>query len=259
VEIPVRYPRIRKIVHSTYLDIIGAVLILGVCIYRNFHGTIYSEGEVEFGIKLSDLWEKVTSGYYPLGIMSTIGAVFSMLATRLVSKQNNTGNVLGVVTTVNSGVNDFLFGNASAIITYPITFITHTEAVKRWAGGERIRERDKFYFLIIIVSMFVAFGLVFLGAYLFGGKTDTSFLLVVSLAFGISLGGTTSNAFKYQETWVNWIVYNCVQLVKNGMLLNLANVVKYIFYLFNAALTLVDWKFNGDRTDLKLSDNEGNL
>ncbi len=240
------FPRLRSIVHSTFLDVLGAALILGVCIYRNFHGTVYQGGEVKFGVPFAELWDTVLAGAYPLGILSTLGAVFSMLATRFTSKQNNVGNMIGVATTVNSGANDFLFGNASAIITYPITFLTHSLAVKRWAGGEKIREKDSFYYLIISISMVIAFALVFLGAYLFGGKTDTVFLLVVALTFGISLGATTSNAFKYQETWANWMIYNIIQLIKNSMLMNLANVIKYIFYLFNAALTFIDWKYNGD-------------
>lgn len=242
-----RFPSVSKIVKSTWLDIVGAILIFGVCYWRNFHGTIYQGGEVQFGIPFNELWGYIKNGAYPLGVMSTAGAIFSMLATRFVSKQSNVGNAIGIVTTVNSGGNDFLFGNASAIITYPITFLTHSLAFKRWRDGEKIRKRDRFYWVSISVAMIIAFTLVHLGAYLFGGKTDSSFLLIVSVAFGISLGATFSNAFKYQETWVNWMVYNIIQLVKNSMLLNLANVVKYIFYLFNASLTYIDWRWNGDR------------
>lgn len=241
-----RFPIIREIVQSNYLDVIGAMLILGVCFSRNFQGTIYFEGQVQFGKPFSEIWDYVQKGAFPIGLLSIVGAVFSMLATRFVSKQKNTGNFIGILTTINSGVLDFLFGNRSAVITYPVTFVTHSLAYKRWADGEKIKPLDKYYLGIIIAGMIVAFILVQLGAYLFGGKTDAAFLLVVSLSFGLSLGGTVSNIFKYQETWVNWIVYNTVQIVKNAMIFNIANVVKYVFYLFNAILTLVDWKFNGD-------------
>lgn len=240
-------PILRKLVYSNYVDLFGAALILGVCIWRNFHGTYYSGGEMEFGIPLSELTTKISQGSYPLGIMSTLGAVFSMLATRFTGKQKNSGNMIGIATTVNSGTNDFLFGNHSAIITYPITFISHSLAALNWHKGEKIKQRDSRYYLIVGIGMLVGFGLVYLGAYLFGGKTEHSFLIIVSITFGLSAGATFANIFKYEETWFSWSIYNVVQLIKNSMLMNLANVVKYIFYLFNAAITLFDWKLNGDK------------
>ena len=42
------------------------------------------------------------------------------------------------------------------------------------------------------------------------------------------------------------MIYNVVQLTKNLIQLNIANVAKYIFYMINATVTLFDWKFNGD-------------
>jgi hypothetical protein len=42
------------------------------------------------------------------------------------------------------------------------------------------------------------------------------------------------------------MLYNIVQLAKNAMINNLANVVKYIFYMFNAVITWFDWRLNGD-------------
>ncbi len=243
----VKYPVIRDVVTSTYLDVLGAVLILSICIYKNFHGTIFFEGSIKFGIPFSELMSYVKQGAYPLGILSTVGAVFSMLATRFVSKQKNSGNAIGIVTTVNSGANDFLFGNGSAIITYPITFLVHAFAFRNWATGEKIKPRDKYYYIIIAVGMLVAFSLVYIGAYLFQGRTDSSFLFFVGLTFGLSLGATICNAFKYEETWYSWMIYNIVNLTKNIMQVNIANVVKYVFYLFNAAFALVDWKYNGDR------------
>ncbi len=240
-------PLLRKLVASPYLDLIGAVLVLGVCVVRDFHETIFFQNEIQFGVPFSELLSYIGRGAYPLGILSTIGAIFSLLATRLVGRQRNLGNIFGVVTTINSGWNDFLFGNGSAAITYPVTFFLHTFAVARWAQGERIRKRDRRYYYIVGVGLLLGFALVFLGAKIFGGRLDLGFLSVVSLTFGLSLGANFANALKYEETWLSWIVYNIVQLIKNLMLANLANVVKYIFYLFNAGITLGDWKLNGDR------------
>lgn len=240
-------PILRQLVQSKYLDLFGALLIFGVCYHRNFHQTIFFQGEIQFGIAFKELWTFVQQGAFPLGIFSTAGAVFSLLSTRLVGKQNNWGNFIGILTTINSGVIDFLFGNASAIITYPLTFFIVTFAFTKWQKGELIRKRDTNYYLIIIAGLIIGFALVYLGAYLFGGRTDPTFLIIVSLTFGLSLGANFCNALKYEETWLSWIIYNIVQLTKNTMQMNIANIVKYIFYLFNAFITLFDWKLNGDK------------
>ncbi|MFT6021796.1 MAG: nicotinamide riboside transporter PnuC [Flavobacteriales bacterium] len=237
---------LRQLVHSKYVDLFGALLILGVCLSRSFHETYFFNGEIQFGIPISDLPSFVKQGAFPLGILSTIGAVFSMLATRLTGKQNNWGNIIGLITTVNSGVLDYLFGNGSAVITYPLTFLIFTVAVKNWADGEKIREIDLRYYLIMFAGLVIGFALVHLGAHWFGGKTDTAFLTVVSVTFGISLGANTCNALKYKETWLGWMIYNIVQLIKNTMQMNLANVVKYAFYMGNALVTWLDWRWNGD-------------
>lgn len=239
-------PIIRKIVNSPYLDLFGALLVFGVILYKGFHQTIYFNGEIQFNIPNNELINHFVRGAFPLGIFSTIGAVFSLLSTRLIGKQKNSGNFIGILTTINSGVIDFMFGNASAIITYPITFIIHNFTFFKWAKGTKIRKRDTFYYAIIACGLITGFALVYLGAWIFGGRTDTVFLLSVSIIFGLSLGANFCTAFKYEETWFSWVIYNIVQLYKNILQRNAANVVKYIFYLFNAAVTLVDWKVNRD-------------
>jgi len=238
---------LRELVLSKYLDLFGAALILGVCIYRDFLGTTFENGEINFGVSLSELPQHVRAGAFPLGLVSTIGAVFSLLSTRLVGKQNNWGNIIGVITTITSGSIDYMFGNHSAVITYPVTFMIHNFSVFNWAKGVNIRKRDLLYYLIMGGGILIGFILVYLGAYLFGGISEHGFLITVSLIFGLSLGANYCNALKYEETWLSWIVYNVLQLLKNIRQLNLANIAKYIFYLFNAFITLFDWKLNGDR------------
>jgi len=236
----------RNIVESKSLDIFAAVLILGVCYVRDFQGTIFYQGELQFNIPMKELWSHMLQGAFPLGIFSILAAMFSVLGTRLVGKQNNWGNFIGILTAISSGSIDYLFGNHSAVITYPLTFFISMFAFSKWEKGETIRKRDSFYYAIILGGMIVGFALVHLGAYLFGGNTDPVFLNVVSLVFGLSIGGNVCNVYKYEETWLSWVVYNIVQLIKNFMQLNWANVAKYIFYLFNAFVTLMDWKWNGD-------------
>jgi len=244
----IKVPILRKLVLSKSIDLIGVAIVFGVCIFRNFLGTIYFKGEIIFDIPFLEVCSYVGQGAYPLGILATVGAVFSMLASRLIAKQNNTGNLIGIITTVNSGTNDFLFGNASAIITYPLSFGLNAFAFSKWRKGEKIRDKDAIYFIAFLVGLVIGFTLVYLGAYLFGGKTDNLFLITVAISFGLSIGATFATAFKYEETWFSWILYNIVQLVKNTLQLNIANVVKYIFYLIMATVTLFDWKLNGDKS-----------
>ncbi|HFB99396.1 MAG TPA: hypothetical protein ENJ53_01195 [Phaeodactylibacter sp.] len=242
----IQYPVLRKLVQSKHLDLFAAILIFGVCYYRDFQGTVYFDGKMQFGVPFLELGNYMRQGAFPLGIVSIVAAIFSVLSTRLVGKQNNWGNFIGILTTISAGVIDYLFGNHSAVITYPLTFFINSFAFSNWKKGERIRKRDTYYYLIIGVGILLGFALVYLGAYIFGGRTDAVFLNLVAVVFGLSIGGNMCNAYKYEETWFSWVVYNVVQLIKNGMQLNFANVAKYIFYLFNATVTLMDWKWNGD-------------
>lgn len=242
-----KYPLIRKIVLSSYLDLFGAGLVLAVTIYKGFHQTLYYQGEMLFDTPVSELWSYTMDGAYPLGIFSTIGAVFSLLSARLIGKQNNIGNGIGVATTVNSGINDFLFGNLSAVITYPLTFIINTYCTYNWTTGIKLRERDSYFYWINIGGMVLGYALVYLGFSLFDDKWDWTLFHTVGITFGLSIGGNFSTALKYQETWLSWTIYNVFNLAKNVILGNIANVAKYIFYLFNSIVTLTDWKVNGDR------------
>ncbi len=195
----------------------------------------------------------IDQGAIPIGIFSMLAAVISVLSGRFTAKQNNLGNVLNIVIAVTSGVLDYLFGNHSAVITYPVTFLVASFATYNWSKGIKIREIDAQYYLIIALSLVVAFALVHLGFSLFGGKEGFLFRNSVGLVFGLSLGGTVSNAFKYKETWITWLLYNIVQLTKNYLQMNFANVVKYVFYIISVIITYFDWAFNGDVKSVKVT------
>ncbi|MFV0238255.1 MAG: nicotinamide mononucleotide transporter family protein [Flavobacteriales bacterium] len=237
---------LRQFVQSEYLDIFSAILILGVTLWRGFHRTVYFNETLQFNIPFHELGNYMLKGAFPIGIFSIIGAVFSIMATRLVGKQNNWGNFIAVVTTISSGVIDYMFGNHSAILTYPLTFLIHSFASYNWNQGEKIRKMDFWYAIIVGGGLSISFGIVYLGFYFFGG--NNTLYLWVSLIFGLSIGANIANALKYEETWLSWMIYNFLQLIKAVIQLNLANIVKYVFYLFNALFTFLDWKLNGDIT-----------
>ena len=242
-------PKLRKITHSKYIDVFGAVLILGVCLYRNFHETIYHNGGIQFGIPFSELGDYIAKGAFPLGFLSIAGAMFSLLSTRLMVRQQNFGNVIWIFTTINSGTIDYLLGNTSAILTYPITFGLALLSTKKWYGGERIKKADTLYFALSALAFVVSYSLVYLGFYLFPSATDVVspfFKHSIAIIFGISLIGNVGIAFKYEESFFVWFIYNIMQLLKNALQGNIANVVKYVFYMGNAILTYFDWSINGD-------------
>ena len=87
-----------KIFLSTYLDILGVVLVVGGSFYLGFHKT-----------EINGL---------PIGWFSTIDVAFSMMVTRLVTKRKNTGNLIGLGTAINSAFVDYYLGNEAAILTY---------------------------------------------------------------------------------------------------------------------------------------------
>ena len=123
-------------------------------------------------------------------------------------------------------------------------------ATYRWHKGEKIRKIDSRYFAINAIGIIMGYVLVWLGFQLFGGTESGLLFHSVATTFGLSLGANASNALKYEETWLSWTIYNILNLIKNIALANLANVVKYIFYLVNAVITLLDWKWNGDSPGL---------
>ncbi|MDR2840551.1 MAG: nicotinamide mononucleotide transporter family protein [Paludibacter sp.] len=236
---------VRSVVFSRYIDVFGAVLVLVTCLLRNFHLTFYDDGQI-ISVPLGEQWSTMLAGAFPLGWLSTIGAIFSLLSTRLVGKQNNTGNWIGLATTINSGAVDYFLGNHSAIITYPLTFFIHTFAVVKWTKGVKIRKIDFWYYIINIIGIIIAYLLVWFGMKIFGGRTDFWFFHIIAITFGLSLGANFCTAFKYETTYLGWTVYNIIQLIKATLQLNVANIAKYAFYIFNAVVTLGDWIWNRD-------------
>lgn len=250
----VPYPNLRKLVHSKYLDLFAVAIILTVSLSLHYHQTFYYQGKAHSGVPLSEWGNLLRNGAFPLGIFSTIVACFSMLSTRFVGKQSNTGNVIGILTTISVCIIEFLLGNKSAVITYPVTFFITIFATVKWSRGEKIKPKDTLYYIMLVAGIILGYALVFVGFYLFdhtfGWYSDFKSKLLfhtLSLTFGISLAANTASALKYQETWINWFVYNLIQIVKKILLKDWATVGKYLFYIFNSIITFFDWKWNKDR------------
>jgi nicotinamide mononucleotide transporter len=166
------------------------------------------------------------------------------MSARLICKQSNWGNIIGIFTTVCVCLIDYLLGNKSAIITYPLTFLISIYGSIKWFKGVHIKKRDYFYYLLVVVGLIVGYMLTYLGFYVFDSSiswydTTSSKLLFHSIAmtFGLSLVSNMATAFKYEETWLGWLIYDLLQIIKNILLLNWANLGKYVFYVVNVVLT----------------------
>ena len=116
---------LKQFATSRWFDLIGVALVVGIAISAG-----YLNSRLE---KFVD-WGSWTA-LVPFGLISVINVGISMLSTRFTGQLNKWGNYLGIVNTVLSGVIDFILGNKAAIITYPVTFIIYTFAIKKWKAS----------------------------------------------------------------------------------------------------------------------------
>lgn len=220
--------KLQSFLESTWMDVFGVGLILAVSFKLGFHNTVIN------GV--------------PIGWFSTIGAGFSMMVTRLVTKRNNIGNFIGLFTAVNSAFVDYFLGNEAAILTYPISFLGAGASYLFWKKHpERIpRKIDYIYFVNIGFGFCLAVILNYIGFTDFLkepiGDNKSKFLITTAIT-GITYSGILNTPRMYADTWVSWQVYNVMKLYQNILFGNFAFVAKYIFYLFNSGLAWIVWHF----------------
>ena len=239
---------LKKFATSIYFDILGVILVVGIAIASGYLGTRLD--------KFVD-WGPITP-YIPLGLISVINVGISMLSTRFTGKLKKSGNYLGIINTVLSGAIDFILGNKAAIITYPVTFIIYTIAIKKWNeshdGLPNTMSKPRKQ-LIGLVTTFVAIifsaTVNFIG---FGGQV-TWLSVLTTVVFTFSLVANTFNALKIDTQWPFWFIYDIIQLFKALVQGNFANVGKYIFYIANALGALFVWRDVTDDNNHPINDN----
>lgn len=167
-----------------------------------------------------------------------------MLSTRFTGKLSKWGNYFGIVNTILSGAIDYILGNKAAIITYPVTFLIYTFAIKKWKASQEGRPNQmsqKQVKLAAIIISIIAFLFAFVTNYIgYEGKMNL-LAYVTTIAFALSLIANALNALKLTTHWGFWLIYNFVQLTKAGIQGNFANIGKYIFYILNAIGALFVW------------------
>ncbi|OCQ87591.1 hypothetical protein A4258_09675 [Streptococcus pneumoniae] len=180
----------------------------------------------------------------PFGLISVTNVGISMLSTRFTGKLSKWGNYFGIVNTILSGAIDYILGNKAAIITYPVTFLIYTFAIKKWKASQEGRPNQisqKQVKLAVIIISIIAFLFAFVTNYIgYEGKMNL-LAYVTTIAFALSLIANALNALKLTTQWGFWLIYNFVQLTKAGIQGNFANISKYIFYILNAIGALFVW------------------
>lgn len=226
---------IKSITNSTYLDILGLIVVITASLALNYHKTV---------IPFSFQGKKYV---FLLGYISILNTSFSMIGNRLVTKKNNFGNFITTCNTFLSGSIDYLLGNAGAILTYPFSFLANLFVYKSWRKNRVLRAVDTIFYRNIFVGFLISFILNYIAFnYLSNTATiDWKLFFAVAIPAGITFGGTLNTARMYPDNWFMWQFYNLTKIIQNLLLMNIANTAKYVFYFFNAIIGYITW--NDDR------------
>ena len=225
---------LKQFAKSKIFDFLGVMLVVGIAIASGYLNSRLDKF-VDWGP-----WTALV----PFGLISVTNVGISMLSTRFTGKLSRWGNYLGILNTVLSGAIDYILGNKAAIITYPVTFLIYTFAIKKWQESQegkpntRSKTQTK---LIATIATIAAFAFAYITNYIGYGGNMNPLAYVTTIAFALSLVANVFNALKLTTQWGFWLIYNIVQLAKAGIQGNFANVGKYIFYIINSIGALFLW------------------
>lgn len=225
---------LKQFAKSKIFDFLGVMLVVSIAIASGYLNSRLDKF-VDWGP-----WTALV----PFGLISVTNVGISMLSTRFTGKLSRWGNYLGILNTVLSGAIDYILGNKAAIITYPVTFLIYTFAIKKWQESQegkpntRSKTQTK---LIATIATIAAFAFAYITNYIGYGGNMNPLAYVTTIAFALSLVANVFNALKLTTQWGFWLVYNIVQLIKAGIQGNFANVGKYIFYIINSIGALFVW------------------
>lgn len=221
---------IKSITNSTYLDVIGLVIVLMASFSLSYHKTVYA-----FSFQGKNY-------LFLLGYVSILNTGLSMIGNRLVTKKNNIGNFLATCNTFLSGSIDYLLGNVGAILTYPVTFIGNYLVFKAWKKSKILRSIDFIFYRNLILGFVFSLLLNYIAfKYLSDKPIDWRLFFAIAIPAGLTFGGTFNTARMYPDNWFLWQIYNVTKMVQNILQMNIANTAKYVFYFFNAFIGYITW------------------
>ncbi|WP_445455828.1 nicotinamide mononucleotide transporter [Flavobacterium sp. HNIBRBA15423] len=223
--------KIKEITNGKYLDLVGLAIVLLGSFYLEYHKTVVP---ITF---------QKTIYIFPLGIFSILNVGFSMIGTRLVTKKNNLGNFIHTFNTFLSGAIDHLLGNLAAFLTYPVSVIGNYLSYKIWKKKMILNSIDAIFYRNLLLGMILSLLLNYIGFYYFSsGAIKWGLFFAIAIPAGITFGGTFNTPRMYPDNWIMWQIYNLSKIIQCIMLLNIANIFKYVFYFINAILGYITWK-----------------
>ncbi|MCU0328435.1 MAG: nicotinamide mononucleotide transporter family protein [Chitinophagales bacterium] len=224
------------ITNGVELDVIGVFIVVGGSIFKRFHEKIVDINIESIGLKIVD---------YPVGLQSIVTVCISLLTTRLVTKRNNFGHLLAIFNTISVGMIDYLLGNKAAFITYPVTMLGTYWAYYNWGKKREVIPiaLDAEFYINFIIGFAISLGLNYLGYTEFFTKSIENFPLFVTtvIIVGLTFSGQLNGAKKYKDNWFTWQFYNAIKLVQNVMMMNWAQILKYLYYFLNALFGWITW------------------
>ncbi|CEW37657.1 Uncharacterised protein [Streptococcus pneumoniae] len=174
---------------SKWFDLFGVALVVGIAIASGYLNSRLDKF-VDWGP-----WTALV----PFGLISVTNVGISMLSTRFTGKLSKWGNYFSIVNTILSGAIDYILGNKAAIITYPVTFLIYTFAIKKWKASQEGRPNQmsqKQVKLAVIIISIIAFLFAFVTNYIgYEGKMNL-LAYVTTIAFALSLIANALNALK---------------------------------------------------------------
>lgn len=178
---------------SKWFDLFGVALVVGIAIASGYLNSRLDKF-VDWG-----LWTALV----PFGLISVTNVGISMLSTRFTGKLSKWGNYFGIVNTILSGAIDYILGNKAAIITYPVTFLIYTFAIKKWKASQEGRPNQmsqKQVKLAAIIISIIAFLFAFVTNYIgYGGKMNL-LAYVTTIAFALSLISNALNVLAMRDS-----------------------------------------------------------
>lgn len=231
-----KFSRILNIIATAkWMDFIGVLIVVISCIISGYLTETLKTVQPTWGT-----W----TAFVPFGIISIFNTILSIMSTRLTSRMDNWGNIVGVVNAFLSGLIDWILGNSAAPITYPVTLIIYLFAIRKWKNSEKYKAskpltgtKGKLVMILITLASLIFSAL----TNYIGFKSLTPLYWLSTLVFGLSMSANILNAMKLSVQWSYWVVYDLVQLIKALVQQNFANVGKYIYYIITGVAGLDFW------------------